>query len=102
MRCLLASLALWVGAASAGADVVPSSYPEARGPRDAVVRRLDALGARDAEQRVRRMSDVDAAYFAAEPARVQSAGGEYGTTEMMLGLFFLIGGFVATYFYFAD
>lgn len=102
MRCLPASLALLLCAAPAEADVVPSSYPDARGARDAVVRRLDALGARDAERRVKRLSEADVAFFAAEPARVQAAGAEYGAIEMMLGAFFLVGGFLAAYFWLSD
>lgn len=102
MRCLPASLALLALGSSAWADVVPSAYPDARPARDAVVRRLEAVGAPDAEARVRRLSDADVAFFAAEPARVRSAGGEYGPVEMMIGAFFLIGGFVAAYFWLSD
>jgi hypothetical protein len=61
------------------------------------------MGADLAQERAGRLSDADAAWMSERPERVQRAGyGEYGPIEVMLGLFFLVGGIVATYFWLND
>lgn len=77
---LLCLLAVLTAAAPCFADVVPTQY-DAKSPEDraAVQSRLETLGASPAaaELRVRQLSASDLAFFAAQPERVQSAGGLY-------------------------
>ncbi len=75
--CLTAVLAT---AAPCLADVVPTQYDsKSAKDRQAVQARLETLGSTPAaaEQRVRQLSADDLAFFAAQPERVQSAGGLY-------------------------
>jgi hypothetical protein len=60
------------------ADVVPSSYPEASPAKAGLETRLTELGvaADTAHERVARLSPEQAAYLAADPARVQLVGQE--------------------------
>jgi hypothetical protein len=60
------------------ADVVPSSYPESSSAKAGVQNRLNELGvgADAARERVARLSPEQAAYLAADPARVQVVGQE--------------------------
>lgn len=77
LLCLTAALTM---AAPCLADVVPTQYDsKSAKDRQTVQSRLETLGSSPAaaEQRVRQLSADELAFFAAQPERVQSAGGLY-------------------------
>jgi hypothetical protein len=79
-KALLCLMAVLTAAVPCFADVVPTQYDrKSKEDRQAVQARLEGLGASPAaaEQRVRHLSSEDLAFFAAQPERVQSAGGLY-------------------------
>jgi hypothetical protein len=79
-KTILCLLALLTAGAPCFADVVPTQYDtKAKEDRQAVQSRLETLGVAPAaaEQRVKRLSSEDLAFFAAQPERVQAAGGLY-------------------------
>lgn len=82
---LLPAAVLLIGAGSWLADVIPSKYDEkSKSDRAAVAARLESLGAPAAEDRVKRLSADELAFFAGQPERVQAAGGLYWY-EFLLG-----------------
>ena len=96
MTRIAAALAVLIGLASSGvafADVIPGSYPNpaAREARETVASRLHGLGLGEGESRARasRLTDDEAAWFAARPERLQQVGQELGAPEMILGAAFL-------------
>lgn len=86
-KTLLCLLALLTASTPCLADVIPMSYDKkSKEDRQAVQARLEVLGATPsaAEHRVRHLSPDELVFFAAEPDRVQSAGGLYWY-EWLLG-----------------
>jgi hypothetical protein len=92
------ALVLLLSASVASADVVPARYanPDAGAARARVAERLEGLGLRTDEARLRAsgLADDDALFFAAAPERVRAAGQD-GTEripngeKMILGAAFL-------------
>ena len=79
-KTLLCLMAVLTAGAPCFADVVPTQYDtKSKADRQAVQARLESLGVApaSAEQRVRRLTSEDLAFFAAQPERVQAAGGLY-------------------------
>lgn len=79
-KALLCLTAVLVAASPCLADVVPSSYDaKSTSDRQAVRERLQSLGSAPeaADLRVRHLSADELAFFAAQPERIQSAGGIY-------------------------
>lgn len=75
---LLPAAVLLLGVGPWFADVIPSKYDtKAPADRAAVQARLESLGAPEAGERVKRLSDEELAFFAGRPERVQAAGGLY-------------------------
>ncbi len=78
LRVAAAALSLTIMAATAWADVIPTRHADdgAAPARDAVAGRLEKLGlpSADARAHARAISDEEAAYFAADPCRLQFAG----------------------------
>lgn len=82
---LLPAAVLLLGVSPWFMDVIPSKYDDkAPADRAAVKARLESLGAPEAEERVKRLSSDDLAFFASQPERVQAAGGLYWY-EFLLG-----------------
>lgn len=79
-KTILCLTAVLLAAAPCLADVVPTQYDtKSKQDRRAVQARLETLGATPAaaEHRVQRLSAQELAFFAAQPERVQAAGGLY-------------------------
>ena len=79
-KTLLCLLAVLTASTPCLADVIPTSYDQkSKADRQAVQSRLEDLGSAPAaaELRVRHLSADELAFFAAQPERVQSAGGLY-------------------------
>jgi hypothetical protein len=79
-KAILCLTALLTAAAPCLADVIPTRYDtKSKDDRQAVQARLEGLGSTPAaaEHRVRHLSADELAFFAADPERVQSAGGLY-------------------------
>ncbi|HEX7899227.1 MAG TPA: hypothetical protein VF950_15785 [Planctomycetota bacterium] len=79
-KTLLCLLAVLTAATPCFADVIPTAYDQkSKADRQAVQARLEGLGSAPAaaELRVRHLSADELAYFAAQPERVQAAGGLY-------------------------
>jgi hypothetical protein len=91
-KTLLCLLAVITPALPCFADVIPTSYDrKSKADRQAVQSRLEVLGATPsaAELRVQHLSADELAFFAAQPDRVQSAGGLYWY-EWLGGAAFLV------------
>jgi len=74
------ALAFWTAALPCLADVIPTSYDrKATEDRQSVQSRLETLGSSpaSAEDRVKRLTPEELAYFAARPEGVQAAGRLY-------------------------
>jgi hypothetical protein len=88
MSSLLPAAALLLGATPWLADVIPSGYGQKSPEQKAIVKaRLESLGAPSAEERVKRLSPDELSFFAAQPERIQAAGGLWWY-EFLFGLVF--------------
>ena len=80
MKKAALALGFWTLALPCLADVIPTSYDrKAAADRETVQSRLESLGSAPAaaEDRVKRLTPEELAYFAARPDGVQSAGRLY-------------------------
>lgn len=92
-KALLCLTAVLIAASPCLADVVPTAYDtKSTSDRHAVRERLESLGSAPeaADLRVRHLSPDELAFFAADPERIQSAGGLYWY-EWLGGAAFLAG-----------
>lgn len=99
MKKAALALAFWLLALPVLADVIPTSYDRKSGAdRQSVQARLESLGSAPsaAEDRVKRLSPEELAYFATRPEGVQSAGRLYWYE--WLGGLALLGALTFAYF----